>query len=92
MDSLHRDVLALIETCRLMTGIPKKLRPSVGAATTATAAKILSAARQIRPHDAVLASLSAEQASFSWWSLLYVAEAVNRSLPLTSIDRRAVRG
>jgi hypothetical protein len=41
MDEPLRKVMALLETCRSMTAIPKRFRPSVDASIVATVASLL---------------------------------------------------
>jgi hypothetical protein len=80
MTSLQREVLAVVETCRATLAIPKRLRPSVDSPTVSTARAILDKAKHQRPHDENLAIISMEVAAWSWWTLLFAMETLNRAL------------
>lgn len=80
MTSLQREVLAIIETCRATLAIPKRLRPRVDPLTATTARAILEKAKQQRPNDENLAVDTLEVAAWSWWTLLFAMESLNRVL------------
>lgn len=80
MSPLQRQTLTIIETCRQMLRIPNRFRPDIDAATSAAANEILVRIREAKPHDDTLRSLKVEEATFSWWTLLYMMESVNRVL------------
>jgi hypothetical protein len=91
MDKLHRQALALVETCRSMTKIPKKFRPPVDISTIEATAELLNAAREQNPDDVPLAELNAAEAGFSWWSLSYLIASISRSLDTRSTNRRKAK-
>jgi len=80
MTSLQLNVLTIIETCRATLAIPKRLRPSVDAPIASTARAILAKAKDQRPHDKNVAIISMEAAAWSWWTLLFAMETLNRAL------------
>ena len=80
MSPLQRQTLTVIETCRHMLRIPKKFRPEVDAATSATVNEILARIHEAKRNDKTLSSVNIETAKYNWWTLLYVMESINQLL------------
>jgi hypothetical protein len=69
-----------LETCRFTLLIPKRLRPSIGVDLKEDCKEIIDALRERLPDSGIAASTAIEEATSSWWQLLFTMEAINRVL------------
>ena len=87
MASLQRETLTIIETCRSVLAVPKRLRPNIDTRTIGTARRILAKLKEGDPTDATLSTINLDDSLLNWWEILYAMEAAEMLL-VRRLDRK----